>query len=94
MNKPLVISPILLMLLVAGCSSNPAAAPGPPEPQREAAQGKDRDRDKDQNRNKDQNRDKDQGRSGDRDQQAQAASCPRGEHPSTDRDGRTSCVRD
>jgi Ni/Co efflux regulator RcnB len=88
MKRSLVISAFLLGLLVAGCAANPAAAPvAPAADATQQDRDRDRDQDKDRDRNKDQDRDKDQGR------QDKAASCPPGQHPSTD-NGRAICVRD
>lgn len=86
MKRSLIISAFLLVLLIAGCASNPVAAPAPQDPQA-ASQDRDRDRDKDRDRGKDQERDKD------RDRQDKAVSCPAGQHLATV-DGRASCVRD
>ena len=83
MKVSLLSSAFLLGLLMAGCSTTPAAGPagpqGPPGPQGASDHDRDRDRDK----QADQGR-QDQGR------QDQAVSCPAGEH----RDTVGGCIRD
>jgi hypothetical protein len=80
MKPSLVSYAILLGLLMAGCSANPAVGPsgpqGPPGPQGASDHDRDRDRDRD--------RDADPAR------RDQAASCPGGEH----RDAVGGCIRD
>jgi len=79
MKPSLIASTFLLGLLIAGCSTTPAAGPqGPPGPQ--GAPGYDRDRDRDRDADHDR---QDQGR----DDRTQP--CPAGEHRDTDR----GCVR-
>jgi Ni/Co efflux regulator RcnB len=94
MNRLLVTSACLLVLLVGGCNANPAAAPGPqgpPGPQ--GVSERDRDRDRDRNRDQDRNREQDRDRNRDQGRQDQSATCPPGEHQRSD-NGRTICVRD
>ena len=87
MQSSLVVGAFLLVLLVAGCSANPAAAPGPGVEQ--GAAGHEKDRDRDRNINRDRDRDTDKSR------QSQDGPCPAGEHLSRSSDNaRTSCVRD
>jgi hypothetical protein len=86
----LLSSAFLVGLLMAGCSTTPAAGPegpqGPPGPQ--GASDHDRDRDRDRDRQADQGR-QDQGRQ-DQGRQDQAVACPAGEH----RDTAGGCIRD
>jgi hypothetical protein len=88
MKKSLFTGTLSLLLLIAGCSTTPAAGPagpqGPPGDPGAAGQNADRDRDRD----RDKDRDRDATRPG------EAPSCPAGQHPYRDHDGRTSCVRD
>jgi hypothetical protein len=88
MKKSLFAGTLSLLLLIGGCSATPAAGPagpqGPPGDQGAAGQDRDRERDKDRDRD----RDREAGRPG------EAPSCPAGQHPYTDHDGRVSCVRD
>jgi hypothetical protein len=79
MQRSLVVGAFLLVLLIAGCSANPAAAPGPAVEQGAAGHERDRDRDRD----------------ADKSRQSQDGPCPAGEHLFRSSDnGRTSCVRD
>jgi hypothetical protein len=88
MKKSLFAGTLLLMLLVGGCSTAPAAGPpgpqGPPGDPGPSGQDRDRDRDKDRDRD----HDRDAARPG------EAPSCPAGQHAATDHDGRVICVRD
>ena len=81
MKRSLIMSTFLLVFLAAGCSTGPQGQPGP-----QGASGQDANHDRDAQRDRD--------AQAERDRQANTSGCPAGEHAATDRDGRTSCVRD
>ncbi len=94
MKRSIVIIGFLLALMVSGCYGPQTATPVPQAQSDDARRdaNRDRDRDKDRERERDQNRPVDQNRDAERDH-PRSAPCPDGEHLYTDRDGRTSCVR-
>jgi hypothetical protein len=88
MKKSVFTGTLSLLLLIGGCSTTPVAGPaGPPGPPGDPSAA-DRDRDRDRERDRDKDHDRDAGRPGD------APSCPAGQHPDRDHDGRPICVRD
>jgi Ni/Co efflux regulator RcnB len=80
MKRSFILGTFLLAVMASGCSGTQPAAPAP-QAQPDDAHRDDRDRDRD--RDKDRNPPDRDHRSG----------CPDGQHAFTDRDGRTSCVR-
>jgi hypothetical protein len=87
MKKSLFTGMLSLLLLIGGCST-PAAGPAGPQGPPGDPNAADRDRDRDRDRDHDKDHDRDAGRPG------EAPSCPAGQHPTTDHDGRPICVRD
>jgi hypothetical protein len=90
MKKSLFTGTLSLLLLIGGCSTTPAAGPAGPQgpPGDQGAAGQDANRDRDRDRDRDKEHDRDAARPG------EPPSCPAGQHPYTDHDGRTTCVRD
>jgi hypothetical protein len=89
MKRSVLISGFFLAVMISGCSAPQTVTPAP-QTQPDDAARRDRDRDKDRERERDQNRPPDEHRDADRDHRQ--ASCPDGQHLSTDPDGRTRCV--